>query len=168
MARIREPTYDELRDGLKFAIDDMDECLQRQPELFFAAAEKLALLISQRDEAKERLKLVEAEVDEDIRVAARANDRKITEKEVESEKIRDTEVLAAQRKLSELNLEVGKYFALKESYAQRMDAMKVAARSAAERAYQTDVSIRGRASDERTDRAMDAKRAMNDERRRRG
>lgn len=160
-------TYDELKKGLPFDKHALDECLQEQPESFFTVAETLALTISRRDEAKTELANVEAKVDDEIRTDARDEDRKITEKEIDAQKQLHPKVRAAHTKLSDLSLEVGKLYALKEAFVQRLDAMKTMAKLHSENSYATDISIRGRAADSRTATANDVKRQQNDERRRR-
>jgi hypothetical protein len=166
------PTIAELNKRLHIDKHALDECLQEQPELFYHCAEQLALTISLRDEAKTNLANVEAKVDDQIRTdarEARESDpkNKITEKEVESQKQLNPKVQAAHNKLSELSLEVGKLYALKEAFIQRLEALKALTKLHSDNAYATDITIRGRAADNRTARADDVKRQQNEERRRR-
>ncbi len=161
------PTIAELEKQLPIDKHALDECLQEQPTLFYYAAEQLTLTISRRDEAKTELAKTEAHIDDEIRRDARESEKKITEKEVESQKLLHPKVAAAQTKLSELSLAVGKLYALKEAFVQRLDALKAMAKLHAENSYATDISIRGRAGDARTRQAEDVKRAQNEERRRR-
>jgi len=162
------PKIEEFEDGLRIDEDALDEGLQRQPSLFYNVAKELTLLISRRDEAKRILAEVEAEVDTEIRDDASHDDKKITEKEVASLKALDKRVTEAQRKLSLLSTEVGKWAALKEAYGHRLEALKSMARLHLSNYYSTDVTIRDKEMNEARNKHADrAKEAIKQEKLRR-
>jgi len=113
----------DLEQGLRIDEHALEDSWKEQPELFYRVSKKLALLISERDEAKRDLALVEAEVDEELRKDAREKEVKITEREIESRKLQDKEVVKSYERLARLNLQVSEYGALKESFSQRSFAL---------------------------------------------
>ena len=114
----------ELEAGLRINEHELDGALQEQPELFYHVAKELALMISQRDQAKQHLAEIEAEVVVALNEKARANDEKVTVKEIESLKDTDEDVLAAAKNFYQLSAMVGKLGALKEAYVQRSYVLK--------------------------------------------
>ncbi len=120
---VSEISYEELEKGLRIDEYALEDSWREQPELFHRVSKKLALLISQRDDAKHDLALVEAEVDYELRTAARENEIKITEKEVEAKKLQDKGVEEAYKNLSFLNLRVAEFGALADSFKQRSSAL---------------------------------------------
>jgi len=84
----------------------------------------LALLISNRDEAKQNLKEAEARTDAKIRHDAEVAGERITEKVVESQKLVQRDVLAAKDALFTLEREVGQMWALKEAFQSRSYAIR--------------------------------------------
>jgi hypothetical protein len=102
----------------------LEEALLDQPSLFYHVSREVALLVSQRDAAKQELQEIEALVDAEIRHDFEVSGDKITEKQVESAKLLDKRVKIAKRKLSELNEQLGLASALKEAFSQRAYALK--------------------------------------------
>ena len=111
--------FDRLQAGIAIDKLALDECLIEQPQLFFEVSERLALLMSQRDAAKDNLKVVEAEIDDIIRGDAAQEDKKITETAVKKQIEAHRDVIAANKKLRDLNQQVAHIGALKEAYSQR-------------------------------------------------
>lgn len=112
---------EQLEGALKIDEHRLDEANVRQADLFYRVAKQLALKISERDFSKTKLQELEAKVDGEIREDAR--DQKITEKDVESQKLQDQRVMSARRELTNLNNQVGVWSALKEAYTQRSYAL---------------------------------------------
>lgn len=113
------PKIDELERGIKIDEHDLDMECKNHAELFYKVAKELALTISRRDEIKKDLEVIESTVDAEIRLRASSLDKKPTETQIQSQKHLDARVIKTQKKLSELNLEVGQWAALKESFGQR-------------------------------------------------
>lgn len=114
----------ELEAGLKIDEHKLDVALIYQPELYYAVAKELTLTISRRDEAKQNLEKVEAVFDQGAREAARKKEEKITEKQIDSLKATDDDVIEAFNELSALNKQVGQLSALKEAFTQRGYVLK--------------------------------------------
>lgn len=121
---IREPSLQELEQGLAIDENALEESCQTHSDLFYRTAKQLAILTSRRDEAKKIKEEVEAEVDAEIRDDANNAGEKITEKEIDSEKRLNKRVKEATSNLLELNGQVGIMSALKESYLQRSYMLK--------------------------------------------
>jgi hypothetical protein len=109
----------------KLRIDEhaLDIALREHPDLFYKVATELALAISNRDEAKQDLEEIEAQVDMELRKAAAVSDTKTTEKEIESNKKVDKKVKAANDKFLEERFNAAKWTALKEAYEARSYAL---------------------------------------------
>lgn len=115
----RRPTIEDLEAALLIDEHALEEACREQPDFFYAVAKLLALETSRRDGAAHALKDVEAVADQQIRDDAEKMVAKVTEKEVESLKRTDPNVLAARNKLMELERRVGTLTALKEAWTQR-------------------------------------------------
>ncbi len=108
-----------LRAALAIDMDDLDECLIRQPELYYHASELGALAKAARDEAKLDLELLEAAEGQHIRDLALKNEEKLTEGSLREQLLLSPKVERAKRELLELTTTVTKYDALKDSFQQR-------------------------------------------------
>lgn len=115
---------EEMAGGIRIDPHALDECLIQQPDLFYRVSQKLALTISQRDAAKDELKVIESEVDEVIRADAEQEEKKMSETAIKAAVIVHADVKAQQRHLNDLNAQVGQLGALKEAYMQRSYALK--------------------------------------------
>lgn len=115
---------EDLREGLQIDKHALDDELIRQPDMLYRVSEHLTLRISQRDAAKQDLSEIEARVDADLRRDASISETRITEKEIESQKKVNREVLRAVDKLRLLNLSVGRLSALKEAFGSRGHALR--------------------------------------------
>jgi hypothetical protein len=121
---VRDLTAADLEKLLRIDRNALDEACIIQPDAFYRVAKRLALAISQRDQASMRLKETEAEVDGDIRHEAAVHDEKVTDKAVEARKRIDKKVLDAQDAYHEISNEVGRLTALKEAFQQRSTMIK--------------------------------------------
>lgn len=119
-----EPTIEDLEHGLRIDQNALEDVCREHPELFYHVAKQLALTVSRRDEAKQRLQETEAEVDAAIRHDAEIEGEKITEAIVKSRIIASKDVIRAQQKLLELNREVGQLSALRDAYSSRSYALR--------------------------------------------
>jgi hypothetical protein len=120
----------ELEQGLSIDEHALEVAWQRQPELFYQVAKKLALAISMRDLAKRHVAEIEAEVEIDIRDDASEEEKdgdrskKITDKEVIALVAKNKKVQGAYDRLAERTLEVGTLTALRDAFSQRSSALK--------------------------------------------
>jgi thioesterase domain-containing protein len=101
----------------------LDVALREHPDLFYKVASELALAISNRDEAKQDLGVVEAAVDMEVRAEAARMNEKTTEKEVQSQVKLDKKVVSANDKYLAESLNAAKWAALKEAYESRSYAL---------------------------------------------
>jgi hypothetical protein len=110
---------------LKLRIDEhaLDIALREHPDLFYQVASELALAISNRDEAKQDLDEVEAEVDMELRKDAATSGEKTTETQIQSNKKLDKRVKSANDILLEQRYNAAKWTALKEAYESRSYAL---------------------------------------------
>ena len=113
----------ELEDKLQINQHALDEALREHPDLFYKVASELALAISNRDEAKQNLDELEAEVDIDIRKEAAVSGEKTTETQILSMKKIDKRVKAANDTFLAERMNTGKWTALKEAYESRSYAL---------------------------------------------
>ncbi len=63
----KDPLIEEFRGYLKIDRNALEEAVAQHPELFFKVAEAAAVAMSVRDEAEERIKEVDAELDRKLR-----------------------------------------------------------------------------------------------------
>ena len=113
----------QLEEKLKIDEHALEIALRDNPALFYDVASELALAISQRDEAKQDLDELEAEVDMELRQAASVSGERTTEKEIESNKKADKRVKAATDRFLQLRYDAAKWTALKDAYEQRSYAL---------------------------------------------
>lgn len=112
-----------LKEGLKINEHSLDTALRDHPDLFYAVSMELALAISNRDEAKQNLEEVEAQVDIEIRSECERLKEKTTEKEIESLKKVDPKVKSANDKFLAEKLNAANLTALKDAYESRSYAL---------------------------------------------
>src|SRR5262245_60487863 len=115
---------EEYQAALQFDQHALDEALVEQPSLFFEVARKFAVLISQRDQAEQAVKVVRAQVGLEVRREAQYEEDKVTVAEVEARVAAHRDVLEAQKVHHELAADAGTWGALKEAYQQRSYAIK--------------------------------------------
>jgi len=109
----------------KLQIDQhaLDIALREHPDLFYKVASELALAISNRDEAKQDLDEIEAEIDIKLRNDAAIVGEKTTETQIQSNKKIHPKVKSANDKLLEQKLHTAQWTALKEAYEARSYAL---------------------------------------------
>lgn len=131
--RIREEPLDDFLERMKDAIvidrHDLDSMWVAQPQQFQEIAERLALHISYRDEAKDELKDVAAEVDATIREddqnrIDRDGGKKMTETAIANAVREDKKWKGLNERLTKLNREVKLLEALKETFQMRRYALQ--------------------------------------------
>jgi hypothetical protein len=113
----------ELEEALRIDEHALDEALVLQPDAFYRVSKKLAIMVSQRDAAKQALQEEEAYADERARASIPDGER-VTDTAVKAIVRLDKKVLAANDALLKLNRQVGLLQALKEAYQQRSYVMK--------------------------------------------
>jgi hypothetical protein len=121
---ITTPSIADLEKGLHIDENSLDDELVIHPDLFYRVTKQLTLLISQRDAADQEKKEIEARIDAQLRHDAEVTDTKTTERQIESDKRRDKDVIKATDRLLELNKQVGQWQALKEAFMQRSYMLK--------------------------------------------
>lgn len=119
----RDLTFEQLEDSLQIDIHALEEVNRRNPELLYEVGKRLAALLSDRDQAKNDLKLVEAEVDAEIRHDAAVERVKLTEAMVASRVRTNNRVVEARDTLFDLEREYNKAEALLESFKARRYAI---------------------------------------------
>jgi hypothetical protein len=144
--------------------DDLDSMWVRQPSVFHEIAERLALEISRRDEAKNALKDLEAELDGALREAAEIDlaengTKKPTETAFKNMMREDKQWKRANEGQAEFEKNVNLLAALKETFQQRRYALENLVTLHVS-GYSMDTSSRPA----RDARYADTKKAMNRER----
>lgn len=111
---------DELDVLLRIDKNVLDDALLEQPDIFYRVSTASALATSRRDAAKRELEEVTAKLTTEAWAdARRADDKKITKGEIESEVLLDPDVKDAQKDLTEWTLLAARWSALVESFKQR-------------------------------------------------
>lgn len=114
-----EEALESLKSGLQIDKLALDEALEAQPQSFWHVCEQLALWTSRRDQAKQELQIIEAQVDAETRDDMSKAGERVTEKQVEAAKIGDARVIAAQQEFLRLNHTVMLFTGMREAYSQR-------------------------------------------------
>ena len=117
--------YDECRQFLRIDRNDLDSCLQQQPEAYHHAAEAYILAVAQRDETKLILEELTAELDQGVRATASAAGEKLTESAIQARLTGLPKIQTLTRKLLDAKLEADRWAALKESFQQRSHALGI-------------------------------------------
>ena len=118
---IRTPLPDrtaEFREYLKIDKDGLDEALSQQADLFFRVAEEYALAISEREEAKEGLNTVDADLGLKLRTGKKA-DEKVTEGLIKDRVQKDPEHKVAFDTYAKKRRRAEQLAALKEAFQER-------------------------------------------------
>mgnify|MGYP001589048512 CR=1 FL=1 len=109
---------------LKVDKHDLDGLLEEQAELYWHVSSLKSLWEARRDEHKRQVQVVEAKVDAEIREGAALAKEKTTERDIESQKRLDKDVIAANNELAKYNFTVSRLGDLKSSIEQRGYALK--------------------------------------------
>lgn len=110
-----------MKADVKFNKHDLDGAIETQTTNFADIAEAVALAISRRDEAKDNLKVVEAEIDADIRksIELDKDTKKPSEPQIKMMIMLDKDMGTAQKRFDRLARDARALEACKESYSQR-------------------------------------------------
>jgi hypothetical protein len=121
---VRRRSISELETAMAIDENALNAMVMRQADLFYDTAKQLTLAISRRDAAKRNVKVVEAEKLLAIKKQALRDQVKFTVDESLAAVAIDEDVNEAYAELLDLDREVGEWFALKDAYAQRNDALR--------------------------------------------
>ena len=119
-------TVDLLKDlKAKLRIDEhaLEVAWRDQPDLFYQVANEHALALSIRDESKQDLEELEAEVDMELRRDAATSGEKTTETQIQSNKKTDKRVRAANDSFLEKRYIAEQWKVLRDAYEQRSFAL---------------------------------------------
>lgn len=156
----------ELRAALKIDRYNLDEDVERQPELFFEVAEAAALARSEQDQAKDSVDEVESRLDVDVRQKAERKDERITEKEIKARIRQHPERIAAMKNYLELKLGTEMLDQLRDSFKQRGYMLRELVQLYLSSYYQ-DASASGSSRGVRDARADSVQRRLADKKRNR-
>jgi hypothetical protein len=143
------PTPTDLREALRIDEDDIDRCLVEHPQLFYQAADSLALAVATRDGLKLELKELVAQLDQDVRRKAVDDGEKLTESALANRITILPRVKELNRRYLDSCLAVDRAEALRDSYRDRSFALRALNDSANARLYNLGIergatSARGR------------------------
>lgn len=122
-----KPTYQELRQLLIIDKHELDDVASKHSDAYHIVSLRLGDYTSFRDEAKEQLVKIKAEVDAEIRNKYRRRDERITEADVKAQIILSPRVEAAIAALHKYERKVALYTSLEKSFQQRSSMIKVMA-----------------------------------------
>src|ERR1700757_192795 len=103
----------ELEETLRINPDALDDCLVEQPGYFYHVAEAVSEANARRDTIKLELEEVTAELDQDLRAKAAAEEEKITETSLQNRLRTMPKLKALQRKYLEARTDADRWVALK-------------------------------------------------------
>lgn len=126
--RMATPTPEELQQALMIDEHDLERECRDQAVMFYNVSELNTLAQSRRDEAKQKLAEIEAEVDSDIRYDAEVAGERVTEPAIKSQIKLNKRYQKAARELKILQIEVGKLSGLERSYDHRKEMLKLLVR----------------------------------------
>lgn len=106
----------------KHALDE--ECMI-QPILYEHWSSKFAKAISARDKYKHELELVKAKLEAEISAKASKGGKRITNKIIEAKVMADKKFIKANERFLKYKARANKLQAIKESFAQKKDMLKV-------------------------------------------
>lgn len=116
--------YNEYREKLVIDKHAMDDMWLEQPQIYNEIGERLALEISHRDQAKDDLADIAAELDTQVRELHADDEKKPTETAIKNEVKQDATYKAAQTMLRARELNVSKLQSLRDSFHQRRYALQ--------------------------------------------
>lgn len=114
----------ELKDGLKIDVNNLDIELVDQPNRFFHAGQQYSLAVSRRDRKDTELDILKAVLDKEIREDADANGDKITEAQIKAAIQRDKEHRQLTKQYLDAKQEAEEWQSLRDSYQQRSYVLK--------------------------------------------
>lgn len=107
------------RKDLAIDKDHLDDCLSKQPELYYHVAEAHSQAVADRDALKVDIELAEAEEGRRIRDEAAQLDEKLTEASLREQLTLTPRLQRLRQERLELEALINSWLALKESYQQR-------------------------------------------------
>jgi len=110
---------DELRKELAIDQNALDDCLMRQPELYYSVAVGYAEAVAGRDSVKLELEELQAKLDQDFRAEALRKNEKITEGSIQQKLKTMPKVQDLQQKFMDARTEAESWGVLKEAFQQR-------------------------------------------------
>ena len=116
-------TIESLESGLRIDEHALEDALTAHSDFFYKVSDQMTLALSRRDEAKQQLEEVEADVDLELRKDAAKLEERTTEKEIESNRKIDRRVKAANAQYLKLKHEAARWATLKEAFEQRSYAL---------------------------------------------
>lgn len=119
-----EEAYETLRAGIRIDRDILGDELIRNAQDFHHAGEGFAMATGRRDQAKSKLEKTMAEVDNDIRDNAAAEDEKLTEALIKQRVTKDQDYQRAMKVYLSACLEADRWEILRNSYRQRAEMLK--------------------------------------------
>ena len=119
----KQITIEDLEKDLRIDEHALEDALKVHAETFYKVSEQMTLLLSQRDEAKQSLEEIEAEVDIELRRAAAISDERVTDTAIANQRKSDRRVRTATSNHLKLKHEAARWAALKESFEQRSYAL---------------------------------------------
>jgi hypothetical protein len=139
----------DLREALRIDEDNIDQCLSEHPQLFYQAADSLALAVATRDGLKLELKELIAQLDQDVRRKAIADGEKLSETALANRITVLPKVKELNRKYLDACQAADRAEALRDSYRDRSFALRALNDSANARLYNLGIergasSARGR------------------------
>lgn len=99
--------------------DGLDDCLVKQPELFYHVSEAYVIAVAERDEVKLKLDEAIAGLDQQIRRKAAEDDERITEATIQQRIKVAPLIQQLQREHLSVRQEADSWQALKEAFQQR-------------------------------------------------
>lgn len=109
----------ELRAALEIVVDDLDECLVRQPGLYYHVADGYVKAAAERDAVKLDLDEAVASADKQLRAWAATKQEKITNDAVERQIALQPAIKELQRHYLDARANAEQWQVLKEAYQQR-------------------------------------------------
>lgn len=116
--------YEDLKAALKVSKHNLDTHFEEQAQLNSTIGEEHEKALRARDLAKQELDELSAEIDAELRADATAAGEKVTETALKNRITLDPRMRKLERRVLDLNLEVGRWASLRESFRQRSDALK--------------------------------------------
>lgn len=135
--------HDRYKKYLAIDRDGLDDCLIKQPELFYHVSEQYTLAVGRRDAAKLELEKVEAEISQSIRENALKREEKVTEAGIAEKITIAPRVYTLRFDLLQLKGEVDKWLAMKEAYQQRSFMLRELVPIHLSQLYSGTSSVRG-------------------------
>lgn len=112
-------TLEELRKDLAINSNHLDDCLTRQPELYYQVSQGYADAVAERDTIKLALEELQAKLDQDFRAEAARKEEKFTEAGLQQKLKTMPKVQDMQKDYLDARTEAEGWQVLKEAFQQR-------------------------------------------------